>query len=117
MLSSWHRKLPPSKEILGMNRSQLRKLIGADSEMVLEVLSRRQHMHPHAPLEQVLRETIDELHCCPQAVSRAVEWLELDWQRPIGRLRRTELTQLARTIYRLWRQSVTQSAAQPQSQA
>ena len=100
-----------------MTRSQLRKLLGADSEMVLEALTRRQHLHPHAPLKQVLQETIDELHCCPQAVSRAVEWLELDWQKPIGRLRRTELTQLARSIYRLWRQSVTESAAQEQSQA
>src|SRR5947199_9619138 len=109
------------KEIVHMTRSQLRKLLGADSEMVLEALTRRQHLHPHAPLEQVLRETIDELHCCPQAVRRAVEWLELDRQMPIGRLRRTELTQLARSIYRLWRQSVTQSvtqsAAQAQSQA
>jgi len=95
-----------------MNRSQIRRLLGVDEEQVLAVLTRRQHVNPHAKLSEVLRGTIDELHCCPDAVHRAMEWLQLDWQVAVGRLRRTELTQLARSIYRLWRQSAMASESE-----
>src|SRR5262245_48705093 len=88
-----------------MTRMQLRRILGCDAEDVLEVLTRRQHLKPHAPLADVLRDAIEELRCCPEAVKRAMDWLQVDWNKPVGRLRRTELTQLARTIYRLWRQS------------
>src|SRR5205809_4884679 len=33
-----------------MDRSQLRKLVGVDSDTVLNVLTRRQHVAPHTPL-------------------------------------------------------------------
>ena len=98
-----------------MTRSQIRRLLGVDEETVLQVLTRRQHTHPLATLADVLRDTIDELGCCPDAVRRAMEWLQLDWKLPVGRLRRTELTQLARSIYRLWRQAAL--ASEPQSSA
>jgi hypothetical protein len=95
-----------------MTRSQIRRLLSVDADGVLEVLTRRQHLQPHAPLAAVLRETILELRCCPEAVRRAMQWLQLDPQRPVGRLRRTELTQLARTIYRMWRQATVHARAQ-----
>ena len=79
------------------------------NDQVLSVLTRRQYTHPHAPLRQMLAETIEEIGCCPVAVSAAMEWLHVNPDQPIGRLRRTELTQLARSIERFWRQSVTQS--------
>ena len=63
-----------------MNRSQIRRLLGVDEEQVLAVLTRRQHVNPHATLSEVLRATIEELQCCPDAVRRAMEWLQLDWQ-------------------------------------
>jgi hypothetical protein len=76
-------------------------------DQILTVLTRRQFTHPHAQLRDVLDRTIEEIGCCPIAIDEAMKWLAIDPNQPIGRLRRTELTQLARTIYRFWRQSVT----------
>jgi len=95
-----------------MTREQIHRLALADNEQILSVLTRRQYVNPHAPLRQVLEATIEELGCCPVAVDRAIQWLSIDWNQPVGRLRRTELTQLARAIHRFWRQSVT---SQPQN--
>ena len=90
-----------------MTCQQIHKLIAVDDDQILAVLTRRQYTYPHAPLRAVLETTIAEIGCCPVAVSRAMHWLEIDWSQSIGRLRRTELTQLARSIHRFWRQSVT----------
>ena len=99
-----------------MTSSQFRKLLKYDADNVLEVLTRRQHLNPHAPLSGVLRDTIDELNCCPDAVCRAMERLQLDWRLPVGRLRRTELTQLARSIHRLWCESAADAEDRPAAQ-
>ena len=90
-----------------MTRQQIRKLFAVDDEQILSVLTRRQFTQPHASIRSVLEATIAEIDCCPTAVESAIQWLQIDWNQPIGRLRRTELTQLARSIYRFWRQSVT----------
>ena len=90
-----------------MTRQQIRKLFAVDDEQILSVLTRRQFTQPHASIRAVLEATIAEIDCCPVAVESAIQWLQIDWNQPIGRLRRTELTQLARSIYRFWRQSVT----------
>jgi hypothetical protein len=100
-----------------MTPNELRRILGVDAETVLEVLTRRQHLRPHLPLADVLRATVEELGCCPDAVRRAVERLGLDRQKPVGRLRRTELTQLARSIYRIWGQTLTHATANPQPQS
>ena len=84
-----------------------RKVLSIEDEQILQVLTRRQFTHPHAPLREALSATIEELGCCPVAIDSAMRWLQLNWDQPIGRLRRTELTQLARSIHRFWRQSVT----------
>jgi hypothetical protein len=76
-------------------------------EQILSVLTRRQFTHPHTTVRETLHAATVEVGCCPLAVSRAIEWLSVDLNQPIGRLRRTELTQLARSIHRFWRQSVT----------
>jgi hypothetical protein len=90
-----------------MTRQQIRKLFAVDDEQILSVLTRRQFTQPHESIRAVLEETVAEIGCCPVAVESAIQWLQIDWNQPIGRLRRTELTQLARSIYRFWRQSVT----------
>jgi len=89
-----------------MTRQAIRKLLAADEAQILDVLTRRQFTHPHTPLKQALEATIEEVGCCPIAVETAMRWLQMDWNLSIGRLRRTELTQLARSIHRFWRQSV-----------
>src|SRR3954447_20664799 len=90
-----------------MTRQTIRKLLAADDQQILEVLTRRQFTHPHAPLRLALEATVEEVGCCPNAIAAAMQWLQMDWDQSIGRLRRTELTQLARSIHRFWRQSVT----------
>jgi signal-transduction protein with cAMP-binding, CBS, and nucleotidyltransferase domain len=96
---------PHDYRSLLMTRQEIRTVLIATNEQILGVLTRRQFTHPHTTLRQTLDATIQELGCCPNAISRAMQWLQLDWEQPVGRLRRTELTQLARTIHRLWRQS------------
>jgi hypothetical protein len=98
-----------------MDRSFLRRAVSADSDQVLEHLSQRQHLHPHDSVASVLHKAEQELGICPLAVDRAMQWLQLDGSRLIGRLGRTELTQLARSLHRHWQQSVPESlpASQP----
>jgi hypothetical protein len=98
-----------------MDRSFLRRAVTADSDRILEHLSQRQHLHPHETVAAVLHDAQDALGICPLALERAVERLQLDSARLIGRLGRTELTQLARSIHRHWQQSVpdTAPASQP----
>ena len=74
---------------------------------VIELLTTRQHLSPHQPLREVLQAAMDELGCCPIAIKRAVTWLGIDASKAVGRLRRTELVQLANAICRFWRQVVS----------
>lgn len=75
----------------------------SSAEQILSFLSSRQYVHPHRQLGHVMRDLTGELGACPVAVERAVQWLELDPAAAVGRLRRTELTQLSRSIHRFWR--------------
>jgi hypothetical protein len=43
---------------------------------------------------------------CPQVAEQAISALSLDPHLKIGRLRRCQLLQLARTLHRLWRQNL-----------
>ncbi len=94
-----------------MNGPLLRRLIHADFENLLEILTTRQHLAPHEPVAQALARTIDEMGVCPNATAQALQWLQLDGGTSIGRLRRTELMQLARTVYRFWRENADVPAA------
>jgi len=95
-----------------INASGSTNFIGIEAEAVLDVLTRRQFLQPHTSLRDVLASTIDEMHCCPLAIERAMQWLGLKWDQPIGRMRRTELMQLARVIHRLWNHAEAQKQAQ-----
>lgn len=94
-----------------MNRPLLRRLIHADFENLLEILTTRQHLAPHEPVGVALARTVDEIGVCPNATAQALQWLQLDGSTSIGRLRRTELMQLARTVHRYWRENAGTQAA------
>ena len=97
-----------------MKRSLLRRFVRSELDDLLEVLTTAQYLSPHEPLAQSLARTVDALRVCPQAVNHAVAWLQIDPATPIGRLRRTELMQLARSIHRFWRQPVAAVSADAQ---
>ena len=86
-----------------INREQAAgKLPNVDSDAVLNHLTAQQHLHPHRAVKAVLDETTHALGCCPRAIQRGIEWLGIEPQRAIGRLRRSELVQLARAVHRFW---------------
>jgi hypothetical protein len=86
-----------------MNRFLLRRLMQSDFQNLLDALSSRQHLSPHEPVSAALSAACDKLGVCPQAAAKAVAWLGIDPTKSLGRLRRTELMQLARSIQRFWR--------------
>lgn len=88
-----------------MNRYLLRRLVQGECEALLEALSTRQHLDPHQPVTAALASLVERVGVCPQAVEQAAAWLGIDGTQSIGRLRRTELMQLARSIHRFWRQA------------
>ena len=98
-----------------MNRSNFRRLERVGPEALLSELSTRQYLHPHESLDSALAGVRHELGFCPEAARTAIEWLRLDRSIAVGRLRRSELMQLARSIHRFWRQSLSAGVGQPQS--
>ncbi|HRK29953.1 MAG TPA: hypothetical protein PLD59_02660 [Tepidisphaeraceae bacterium] len=86
---------------------QLRsRAVCATSEAILSFLTERQFVRPHRRLGDVMIDLHQATGACELAVNRAMEWLKLDAAAPVGRLRRTELTQLSRSIHRFWRAAV-----------
>ncbi|MBC8107565.1 MAG: hypothetical protein H7Z14_13320 [Anaerolineae bacterium] len=71
-------------------------------DSIVQLLTNRQHLRPHLSVREVLEHATAELGCCPIAIDRATHWLNLDTTRAIGRLRRGELLQLARSVHRFW---------------
>ena len=88
-----------------MKRTLFRQSVLADSDQLLQLLTTRQHLAPLAGVGEVLQRLSNELGICPTVIARAMEWLETDRKIAIGRLRRTELTQLSRVLHRFWRQT------------
>jgi hypothetical protein len=86
-----------------MNRPTLRRLINEDFQKLLDALTTAQHLHPHDSVQAVLDRTVQQIGVCPVAVEQSLQWLQLDGATRIGRLRRTELMQLSRTVHRFWR--------------
>jgi len=94
-----------------MSRLERRGLNDADPERILADLSTRQHVQPHRLLGDVLSDVQRDLGFCPEAAQAAVQWLRLDGGQAVGRLRRSELIQLSRSIHRFWRQTMAVDAA------
>lgn len=84
------------------------------ADRVLAVLTQFQHLKPHASTGQALQSVVRELGCCPVAVDRSIEWLRLDRTAAVGRLRRTEILQLARSVSRFWAATVASGEVTPQ---
>ena len=80
-------------------------------ERLVEALSEYQHLHPHDPMKHSVTAVGDKLGVCPGAAGRAIELLCIDGSERVGRLRRSELVQLGRTIHRLWRQNAAAPVA------
>ena len=90
---------------------------GTDADGILRELTLRQYLTPHRPLGHALGEVVERLGVCPDAAARAMSRLDLDPARPIGRLKRGELVQLARTLFRLWTHSLPATAPAPDHSA
>lgn len=93
-----------------MNAGERFAPVPADGDALLFFLTTRQHLGPHDTIAQVLERTIDQFNCCPAAIARAIQWLKLDPAAAIGRLRRSELVQLARVLHRFWSQATTETS-------
>ena len=74
-----------------------------DAAALLKFLTDRQFVGPHKPLSGVLEDAQRLANVCPVVAGRAVQWLGLDVTQSVGRLRRTQLTQLAQCISRFQR--------------
>ena len=84
-----------------------------DAEAIVHELTTRQHLTPHRALSEIISETVDATGVCPVAAQRALGWMNLSPDRSIGRLRRSELIQLARCMYRFWHETAPHGAASP----
>jgi L-fucose mutarotase/ribose pyranase (RbsD/FucU family) len=84
-----------------MRRTMLRRAHAA-RDQVVERLSQAQFVHPHRPLRRALLALDGHQH--QRVVDATLSWLKLDPEMVIGRLRRTELVQLARCLDRMARQ-------------
>lgn len=78
----------------------------ADSDQILAYLLARQHLNPHKLLGEVLDAAGSAFSWCPNAARTAVDWLSLNTDQAVGRLRKTELIQLSRSIHRFWLQAI-----------
>jgi|GEM_PF-4799292 len=89
-----------------MNFRDMPGLASADADRILADLLARQHLNPHKPLGEVLDAAGSAFSWCPNAVRTAVDWLSLNPDQAVGRLRKTELIQLSRSIHRFWLQAI-----------
>jgi hypothetical protein len=103
------------KELPKMTPRDVKRLQLTDADRILQDLSSRQHTGPHQRLGEALERASQALGFCPQAAETALRWLQLDSNAVIGRLRRTQLIQLSRSIHRFWRQALAAQSVQPQS--
>jgi hypothetical protein len=79
---------------------------------LVELLTVRQYLAPHQPVRDVLRLASAQLACPAPAVDQVSKWLHLDLHQPIGRLRRSELIQLANAFSRFSTTAAPLQAAQ-----
>ncbi|HEY7087120.1 MAG TPA: hypothetical protein VH518_03465 [Tepidisphaeraceae bacterium] len=91
------------------------RLPDVDSDAILKYLTHRQHIHPRQSIREALDETTELFGCCPEAIVRGITWLGIDPARTIGRLRRSELVQLAKAVHRFWMQNAAATVAASQT--
>lgn len=93
-----------------MNLSNIIRLQKIGSDCILQDLTNRQHLRPHQTLGQALEAASESLGYCPRAAETALSWLHLDPSATLGRLRRSQLAQLANSIHRFWQQALAVAA-------
>jgi hypothetical protein len=79
-------------------------LRGTQGDRIVTILQAQQYLCPHQPLKDAISAARAEAGFCQRAGEQALAVLHLDPQRKIGRLKSSELVQLARTIHRFWQQ-------------
>ncbi len=85
------------------DRSNAQRLLTSQAETLLVALTVQQYTLPHTPTKRALASVARQEALCSQAVDRALSWLDIDGTKSLGRLRRTELVQLARCLQRFSR--------------
>lgn len=90
-----------------LDRTFARRIRVLTETAILTALTNIQYLHPHRPLAKALEMLQRSGQLCPDAATRAVDWLALDPSGAIGRLQRAQLVQLAHSAHRFWRQSAT----------
>lgn len=92
-----------SSTVASRGRELLRRLRVVDAETLLDFFTERQYVKPRASVWELLLDAEQRFGVCPAVSRRALTWLELEESRSVGRLRRTELMQLARCLHRFLR--------------
>src|SRR5687768_5178749 len=69
---------------------------------IIERLQAEQFIRPHQTVGEAMERAREAIGFCPDAAAHALRWLEIDARGKVGRLRRTELLQLARCLQRAW---------------
>jgi hypothetical protein len=83
-------------------------------ERFVELLSEQQHLAPHQTVEHAIGAAGDRVGLCSGAGRRGLEVLGIHESTKVGRLRRSELIQLGRTIHRIWRQNAAAAVGESQ---
>jgi len=83
-----------------MTYGQLRRLVLTNADTMLNMLTQRQFVDPHRPVSAVLMQVLTELNAPPEARLATLNRLGLEPTIKIGRLKRCQLTQLARVLFR-----------------
>jgi hypothetical protein len=91
------------------------------ADRLIDLLSERQHLRPHEGVATATAHAASLLGIASEVAAKAIEQLGLDGARAVGRLRRTELMQLGRAVYRghspkaiaLWRKVLDLRGADP----
>jgi hypothetical protein len=84
----------------------MHRVTAIDANRILDDITQRQYLRPHTASGETLSASAAKLGFCPRAAEHAMRWLDIDPSRSIGRLRRTQLTQLANSIYRFWQHAL-----------
>lgn len=89
-----------------MDRQFTRFTQNREVDQIVDHLSEQQHLRPHHALADAVGRAQLEAGYCLEAAQHAIQTLALDPQSQIGRLKRTEIVQLAKAIYRIWKQGL-----------
>lgn len=98
-----------------MDTLYLRSQNASHAEKILHSLSTQQYLHPHQSLRLAVNEAAGDIGFCPGAAENAMNWLHVNPDKNIGRLRHAELVRLADHINRFWQQLKSDALPQRES--